>query len=136
MRTAVLAGLLCSLALSASAQDAFPLVGRWTYFDFGARDLVAADVVEACGNSWDSISPDGSFISFSRTDLNDVVIELAGFCEMLAADTISCTYLIDPSGPIVETYTDEIVWVTQDIVDYVVRRDTGKPDVESGSTQK
>ena len=134
MRMPVIAGMVCLLTLSASAQEPFPLAGRWTYFDFGERNPSATAVSEACRNSWDSISPDGGFVSFSRTENDDVIVELAGFCEMAATEAITCTYLIDASGPIVETYTDEIAWVSQDVVDYVVRRENGKPDVDTSWT--
>ena len=134
MRMAVLAGILSLSTVTASAQEPFPLAGRWTYFDFGERNPSAAAVSEACQNSWDSISPDGCFVSFSRTESGDIIIELAGFCEVTAAGGITCTYLIDVSGPIFETYTDEIAWVSQDVVDYIVRRESGKPDVDTSWT--
>ena len=134
MRILLVASALCTLAVPVSAQDGFALTGRWTYFDFGARDVLADEVADACRDSWDSFSPDGAFISFSRNDMDDIVLDLAGFCEMLPENGISCTYLVDETGSIFETYADEIDWISNDIVDYVVRHENGKPDIDTSWT--
>lgn len=134
MRILLVASTLCTVAIAAAAQDGFPLTGRWTFFDFGARGVLADEVADSCRNVWDSFSPDGAFISFSRNDMDEIAVNLAGFCELLPENGISCTYLVDTTGSIVETYADEIDWISDDIVDYVVRREDGKPDVESSWT--
>lgn len=134
MHRLLVAFVLCTLGVPATAQEPFPLAGRWTYFDFGTRAPQADELAEACRNSWDSISPDGGFASFNRNEMGEIAVELAGFCEMQGETAISCTYLIDVTGPIAETYTDEIGWASPDIVDYIIRRENGKPDTETSWT--
>ena len=130
MRILLVASVVCTIASPAAGQDAFPLAGRWAFFDFGERDLPADAVANACRDNWESFSPDGSFNSFRRDDFDEVMIGLAGFCEMVGENRISCTHLLDETGPISETYVDEISWVSPEIVDYLIRREDGKPDVE------
>ncbi len=130
MRKVLATLILCALALPAAAQDAFPLAGRWAYFDFGQHDVPPDALANACSNGWDSFGADGSFNSFQRDDFNEVFIALAGFCEMQDGNAISCTHLIDETGLISETYIDELSWVSADVVDYLIRHESGKPDVE------
>ena len=134
MRVLLLAAVVSALALPATAQPEFPLAGRWAFFDFGEHDIPAGTVAESCHESWDSISPDGAFVTFGRNEDSEIEVQLAGFCQMTGGNRISCTYLLDASGPIRESYADEIEWVSADIVDYVVRHENGKPDIESSWT--
>jgi len=134
MRKLLIGGLVAAFAVPAMAQDEFPMVGRWAFFEYGARNVSSGAVADACRDSWDSFGPDGALLSFSRNDANAIQIDLAGFCEIVDGSTISCTYLLDDTGPINEVYTDEYTWVNDDIIDYAVYGADGKLDRETSWT--
>jgi hypothetical protein len=138
MNRATIMGLtlvLSAIGVGQAAAQEFPLTGRWTFYDYGARDIAPNIVAQDCQDSFDSYAPDGSFTGFYRNEEGDLAIAIAGICTQISQTELECRELInDIDGPVEYIYFDRITWVADDIVDYAVEDETGKFDREGSWT--